>query len=80
MRTIKTNWGMVKFDDSIQTKCEVFDQLIKYFKQHDVWSGESIEQKDGAILDAPLVLSEIADDIIQFQMRYKEGTEIRTIM
>jgi len=61
----------VEYDDSHDTKCKVFDRLIEFFIKHEAFDGECICQSDGLQIDAPVLLSEMADDIIQFNVDWK---------
>ena len=45
---------------------------MAYFTEHQAFDGESINQRDNPIIDAPNVMSDIADDIIKFVVEYKE--------
>ncbi len=62
----------VKYDDSHETKYKVFDRLIEFFVKHKLFNGESICQRDVPQIEAPMLLSEIADDIIKFDVDWKE--------
>lgn len=72
MRTIVTKSCTVRFHDNEAIKARVFDRLISFYFHHGAFSGESIMQSDGPTIDAPTLLSEIADDIIKFQTEYTE--------
>lgn len=73
MATFETPDMVVTFKDDEATKQAVFDRVMAYFKEHEMFSGESIHQCDATIIDAPSVLSDIADDIIQFDVVWKEN-------
>lgn len=72
MPTIDQAFLRVTYNDDEATKQAVFDRVIAYFKKHDAWDGESICQRDGPLIDAPYVLADIADNIIKFDVEYKE--------
>lgn len=57
-------------DESTRDKC--FLALLEFFKKHETFTGESIQQCDGPIIDAPNLLSDIADNIFEFDQNYKE--------
>lgn len=66
--TIKTKDCTATYKDDDATKQAVFDRVLEYFKKHEAFWGESIHQRDDPIMDAPSVMSDIADDILQFQV------------
>lgn len=52
--------------DNVELKKElIFNRIIKYMIDHNCSSGETLQQSDECLLDAPDVLSEIIDEIIQ---------------
>lgn len=72
MRKIETDDCVVKFDDNREVRDKVFEAVVKFFVEHEVFCGESIMQCDAPQIDGPELLSEIADDIIKFDVEYKE--------
>ena len=50
-----------------EKKAKAIEKLTEYFEKHGI--GEMIMQSDNAIIEAPEVLAEIADDILI----YREG-------
>ena len=69
---IETEDFIVWFMSGDDTKGEVFSALVKWYKKHEAFSGESICQGDDTIIDATNILSEIADDILKFKVDWKE--------
>jgi hypothetical protein len=68
MRTIETDWGYkVHFDDSEETKKQVFEAVISWFQDHEVFIGEGIMQSDDCLIEAPELLAQLADNIIKFE-------------
>lgn len=61
---------IIKFDASQETKDKVFSRLIAFYLEHESFSGECIQQSDGPLIDAPYVLSDLADDVICFDVEY----------
>lgn len=53
--SIRVVWTQEKKDKAIE-------RLTKYFEEHGI--GEMIMQNDDALIEAPEVLAEIADDIL----------------
>lgn len=72
MATLETTEAIVTFNDDEATKQAVFDRVLEYFKKHEAFHGESIHQMDNPIIDAPSVMSDIADDILKFSVQYKD--------
>lgn len=72
MATFETPDMVVTFKDDEVTKQAVFDRVMSFFKEHEMFNGECIHQCDATIIDAPSVLSDIADDIIRFDVVWKE--------
>jgi len=70
MKTIKMEDMQVSYSDDSKTKDAVFKHLIDFYKKHKTFSGEELQQSDEPILEAPDVLSEIADNIIKFKVKY----------
>lgn len=70
---IKLDYCEISYEDTPEMHKRVFDYLIEnYYKQHEVFDGETIQQSDDPTIDAPNVLSEIADDIIGFESTYDD--------
>lgn len=59
------------FDSSESTKEAVFQRVVDFLKKHNAYSGESIMQSDDPVCEAPVLLSEIADDLLGFEIHYK---------
>ena len=72
MRIIETDDMLVKFDDSQAIKDAVFEAVINWYKEVEAFSGESIMQNDEPQLTAAEKLAGIADDIIKFDVQYKD--------
>ena len=60
---------VVEWNDSPETKDAVFQHLLNWYIEHGAFSGESIMQRDDPQLDAPVILSDIADDVIKFRLK-----------
>lgn len=70
---IKTKYGdIVTYNDTQEIRDAVFERVMKYFIEHEAFFGESIHQSDDPIIDAPNVMSDIADDIIKFKFHSEE--------
>ena len=69
---IETKNYFVTFEDTPEMHKKVFDRLIEFFKKHESFRGESVMQCDNPQIEAPGVLADIADDIIKFEVAYKE--------
>jgi hypothetical protein len=54
-----------------EVKDAVFQKIISFYKRHQCFSGESICQMDGPIIESPRLLADIADEIIKFKEEVK---------
>jgi len=52
-----------KVSDEIKEK--IIDRIIEYCQETGCYSGESLHQCDDGIMEAPSVMSDIIDDIIE---------------
>lgn len=67
-RVINRDDYTVSFKDTPEVHKAVFDYLLEnYFVKHDAFSGEVICQNDECNIEASHVLSQIADNVIQFR-------------
>lgn len=64
--SFKKDEYVISYDINDKQKNEIVKRLIKYYSTH-LWFGEGIQQDDDSIIDAPSVLSDICDDIIEFE-------------
>jgi len=72
MKLVDTD-KVVEYDDSPEMQRKVFDRVIKWFVEHDVFAGESVAQMDSCQVDAAPLMEELADDVIRFKVNYKES-------
>ena len=66
------NEGIVKYNDDQITRDAVFDKILEWFINQEVFSGECLMQSDAPIIDSPDLLSDIADDLFEFKVEWKE--------
>jgi len=67
-REIMDEYGdKISYFESDIKKEQVFNAVIDWCKKYDLYCGESITQSDNGNLEAPVLLSEIVDEIIGFQ-------------
>jgi hypothetical protein len=76
---IKSQWSdhsityhSITYDDSQEAKEKLFIMMLEFFKKHNAYSGESIHQCDAPQIAAPTVLSDVAEKIFKFDVKYKE--------
>jgi len=62
--------GWRKVSTSEMSADEIVQMLLEWYVRHDVFSGESIMQMDDPILDAPAMLSDMADRLLV--VKYEE--------
>lgn len=72
---IETDHLIVSYKDDEEVREKVFKRVLGYFKENEIFSGEAIHQDDNAIISAPNVLSDIADDILMFNVVDKDDVE-----
>jgi hypothetical protein len=72
MMRIETDDYIVRFMSGDDVKEKVFNALVEWYKKHEAFSGESICQSDGPTIDATNILSNIADDILAFDVEWKD--------
>ena len=72
MRTVETKNCIVTFPDDQATRDAVFELVVKFFLDHETFSGESAMQCDAPQIDAPQLLCDLVDDILKFKVDYKE--------
>lgn len=66
------DYCVVEFEKTPEICEKVFDYLIEnYYCMQKSFSGEVIMQDDDSIIEAPHILSKIADNIIKFKTRDK---------
>ena len=68
MRTIKTKNCIVTFSEEPSVKDAVFEAVVKFFVDHESFNGESIMQNDNPQMDSPVLLADIADDVLKFNV------------
>lgn len=72
MRIIETEWATYKFDDSDEMARKVFERVIEFMKDNNLFSGESINQCDMGMIGSVEAMSDIADDILKAEYISKE--------
>lgn len=70
-RYIKLDDLTVVFEDTSNIRDAVFEEVLKYFINHECFCAESICQSDGPLIEAPYHLAGIADNIIKFEVTYE---------
>lgn len=69
---IETDEYIVTFKDDQAARDALFDAVVNLFKKKGSFSGECIVQSDWASIDSPEFLGDLADNILQFDVRYKD--------
>ncbi len=72
MKTIEFDEFTLTYSDNLEVQKAVFDKLISWYMEYELFSGESIMQNDDGQIYAPVLLSDIADDIIKFDANWKD--------
>jgi hypothetical protein len=74
-RKIETKDCIIQFEDSEALRDLVFYKLIEWYTKHQLFSGESIMQSDRGIIESPVLLSDIADYVIKFDVQWKDDLD-----
>lgn len=72
MPTITDQDRTITFDDSPEAKDRIFNMMLDFFKKVDMFNGESLGQSDEICIEAPNILSEVAENGFRFEVEYKE--------
>lgn len=69
---VKSRYGnhTISYDDSQEAKDKLYNMMLNFFKTHEVYNGESIQQCDVPQINSPELLSEIADEIFKFDAKW----------
>ena len=62
----------VKVDITDEKKDKIVERILQYCKENNCVDGETLHQSDNCLLDAPNVLSDIIDNIINFETEWKD--------
>jgi hypothetical protein len=62
---------LIEYNDTSEIRKAVFEKVMQFFNDTELYSGEAISQSDEGFAESPVTLSEIADDIIKFKVIYK---------
>lgn len=55
----------VTYNDDQETRDKVFDKIIEWLKKYNVSSGEGLCQSDDPQIEAPILMADIVDDILE---------------
>ena len=72
MAEIQTKDCTATYRDDEETKQAVFEKVIGFFAEYQSFSGESVMQNDDTQINAPALLAEIADEILHFNVEWKD--------
>lgn len=61
----------ITIQDTEEKRKQLFDIVIKFMKKYNCYSGEQLQQSDDCILISPEILSDIIDDIIKPETKWK---------
>ncbi len=68
--TIYDGDATLSYLDTAEVKEQLFNKMLEFFKQHEIYSGEGVCQSDEVIIDAPNLLGDIADEIFKFEVTH----------
>lgn len=72
MKTIYAKDYTLTYDDSQDAKDRVFERMLKFFVESELFNGESLQQCDTTHIEGPEVLSDVAEEGFKFQTEWKE--------
>ncbi|MCP3686211.1 MAG: hypothetical protein GY861_26490 [bacterium] len=49
-------------------RSEVFLKIMRWCIQHSLFTGEAIMQSDTGLIEAPVLISEIVDELLKFEV------------
>jgi UDP:flavonoid glycosyltransferase YjiC (YdhE family) len=64
--------AIASYEETPELKDQVFERVLSFFKSVDHFTGESLQQSDNVQELAPDLVSDIADNIIKFELTWKE--------
>lgn len=75
--TIRKQDRIITFDETEALKELVYNRVLKFYMDTEAYCGESIMQLDNPQMEAPILLSDIADGLFKFNVEYidDEGVE-----
>lgn len=62
----------LEYDDSPEAKERVYQIALKWFKEQEMFNGESLGQSDETYISGPSMMIELAEDGFKFQHTYHE--------
>ena len=74
-RTIQKEEIRITFNETEELKQAVYDRALKFYLDMESFCGESIMQSDDPQIEAPITMSDIADDLFKFDVEYIEDEE-----
>lgn len=63
-------YGYVEIDRTPEMDKAIADMVIEFYLKQKVFFGESLMQNDDPVIEAPLLLADILDDICKFDVHY----------
>jgi hypothetical protein len=72
MKTEPIEYGTLTYDDSQEAKERIFELCLKAFKKLGHFNGESLCQSDNTYIEAPDILTRIAEKGFRFKTKYTE--------
>ena len=60
----------IEFNETNKLKEAVYKKILKWYFKHRKFCGDGIMQSDDTTIDAPELLSDIADDLFKFKIKY----------
>lgn len=71
INTVENDELSVSYYDSQVARNMLYNKILKWFLDNEMFDGESIVQSDVINIDAPDFFAELANDIFKFKVNYK---------
>lgn len=72
MKTEEHEDCQLTYDDSPEAHKRIYDMMLKWFKEMGRFSGDSIHQSDECDIQAPYILTDVAEEGFRFETTYPE--------
>jgi len=69
---LETEDYIITYRDDEETKNKLFEMVLSFLTENEAFNGESIHQNDVANIELANFMTEIADEVMKFNVEYKE--------
>lgn len=64
--------GTITYRDDEETRQALYEAVLKWVKGYKLFHGDSIHQTDITYEEAPTLLTELAEEVFRFELKYDE--------